>query len=95
MKESMVTYELLHPGGETQSLPEDERLLFACCPSCSTRVCRAGDGTKAEQFCPKCGALIRVTVVGTRLTVAVVEDGPVKPAASRRKRKAASSPISS
>lgn len=77
--EATVTYEELHPGGETADL------LCVCCNVCGYRLSRSGDGTNSEQECPQCGAELAV-IVNEHTTHVKVLKGPKRPSAAKKRQ---------
>ena len=82
MKDTMVTYEALHPGGPA---PEEPEMLLVCCPGCGYRISESGSGTKSKQMCPRCGAELGIEVVGVVSIVRLIQK-PKKPRTPRKEK---------
>lgn len=55
-------------------------MLYTFCSECGYRFGRSAGGTETELECPKCGAKIKYSVIGPKVTVEILEHSSKKPA---------------
>lgn len=55
-------------------------MFIISCSECGYRLGRSAGGTETEMKCPKCGAQIKYSVYGPKVTVEILKHSEKKPA---------------
>ena len=52
---------------------QEKLLMYAACPICGQKVCKAEEASAVEILCPRCNNLIRVEIKNQIVSVKILE----------------------